>query len=43
MENLQAMIDTMLQRGEFGEIEGEVAERSGDTATVVVRGTPLED
>ncbi|MBT5327754.1 MAG: hypothetical protein HOL51_16720 [Gemmatimonadetes bacterium] len=42
MESLQALIDAMLQRGELGAIEGAVVE-NGHTATVVVRGTPLED
>ena len=38
IEDLQALVDAMLKKGEVGEIEGEVGEISGHKATVVVRG-----
>ena len=43
VENLQNLVNTMLIKGEAGEIEGEVGEPSGRKTTVVVRGTPLLD
>ena len=41
-ESLQALIDTMIQSGKLDAIEGALVENR-HTATVVVRGTPLED
>ena len=42
-KTLQNLVNTMLIKGEAGEIEGEVGEPSGRKTTVVVRGTPLLD